>query len=284
MAVEPFKTINKTEQASTEQWFDIGVNLTNSQFSSDYHQQIELAKQAGVARICITGTNERESHLAAQMAGQYQNVYSTAGVHPHDAKDVSDNYLSVLKALYLDNQQVKAIGECGLDFNRNYSPQEQQLQVFSQQLDLAIELNAPVFLHQRDAHTAFIEVIKPRRNELKQVVVHCFTGNRQELEDYLALDCFIGITGWICDERRGKDVLELVNQIPLNRLLIETDAPFLLPRNLTPKPKDKRNLPLYLPHIAEQIAAQFNITLAELSAQTFANASEFFNIDEQVNG
>lgn len=260
--------------------FDIGVNLTNTQFSNDYELQIKQAKAAGVSHLCITGTSEQESILAAKMAQQYGQVYATAGVHPHDAKDVSDNYLNVLKDLYQNHPSVKAIGECGLDFNRNYSPQETQIKVFDEQLQLASELNAPLFLHQRDAHQAFIEQLKGRRNQLKQIVVHCFTGTQAELDDYLELDCYIGITGWICDERRGQDVLKLVNQIPSNRLLIETDAPFLIPRNLKPKPKSRKNLPCYLPHIAAQIAEQKQLDVATIARQTFDNSLAFFNLSE----
>lgn len=260
--------------------FDIGVNLTNSQFSKDYDWQIKQAKAAGVSHLCITGTSEQESISAANMAQQYSQVYATAGVHPHDAKDVSADYLKVLKDLYQNNPAVKAIGECGLDFNRNYSPQSTQIQVFDEQLQLASELQAPLFLHQRDAHQAFFERLKARREQLKQIVVHCFTGTEAELADYLELDCYIGITGWICDERRGQDVLKLVSQIPDDRLLIETDAPFLIPRNLKPKPKSRKNLPCYLPHIAQQIAKQKQVDLASVARQTFHNSLSFFNLTQ----
>lgn len=263
-----------------ENCFDIGVNLTNTQFANDYELQIKQANAAGVSHLCITGTSEQESILAANMAQQYEQVYATAGVHPHDAKDVSDNYLNVLKDLYQNNASVRAIGECGLDFNRNYSPQEIQIKVFNEQLQLASELNAPLFLHQRDAHQAFLNQLKAQRNQLKQIVVHCFTGSQAELEDYLELDCYIGITGWICDERRGQDVLKLVSQIPNDRLLIETDAPFLIPRNLKPKPKSRKNLPCYLPHIAEQIAKQKQLDVATVARQTFYNSLAFFNLTQ----
>ena len=283
MAVDTSKHTEEVSSHSTEHWFDVGVNLTNGQFSEDFAEQIALAAQAGVTHMCITGTNERESLLAAEMAAGHSNLYSTAGVHPHDAKEVSTDYLDILKSLYQSNANVKAIGECGLDFNRNYSPQDTQVKIFAEQLDLAAELNAPLFLHQRDAHDTFIQMLRAKRAQLKQIVVHCFTGTHAELQDYLELDCYIGITGWICDERRGLDVLDLVKHIPEDKLLIETDAPFLLPRNLKPKPKSRRNLPLYLPHIAQQVATQKQMKLADISHLTFANSQRFFNLSGQDN-
>lgn len=270
--------LDKENLSLIHRWFDIGVNLTNTQFLNDYQLQVEQAQQAGVECMSITGTCIDSSKQAAIVSQQFKGVYATAGVHPHDAKSVQPDYLRQLENIYNSYETVKAIGECGLDFNRDFSPRDQQEKVFAEQLALAVKLKAPVFLHQRDAHERFLAILSQYRSQLTQVVVHCFTGNATELAEYLALDCYVGITGWICDERRGLAVRELVKDIPLDRLLLETDAPFLLPRDLKPKPKSRRNLPCYLPHIAQQVALEKTISLTELSKQTFLNSLAFFNI------
>ncbi|SUB74048.1 Deoxyribonuclease TatD [Pluralibacter gergoviae] len=175
--------------------------------------------------------------------------------------------------------EVVAIGECGLDFNRNYSTPQAQEQAFSAQLALAAELNLPVFLHCRDAHQRFIALLAPWLDKLPGAVVHCFTGTRDELEACLAHGLYIGITGWVCDERRGVELRELLPLIPADRLLIETDAPWLLPRDLTPKPASRRNEPAHLPHIAGRIA-QWRAEDAEaLARRTDDNARRLFGID-----
>ncbi len=151
---------------------------------------------------------------------------------------------------------------------------------FERQLEIAAQLNAPLFLHQRDAHADFIALLKRYKKDIDNVVVHCFTGTKAELNDYLALDCYIGLTGWVCDERRGLDVLALAADIPLERLLLETDAPFLLPRTIKPKPKSRRNTPANLPHIGLQIAQQFQTDVVQLAAQTLENSLRFFRLSD----
>ncbi len=257
---------------------DIGVNLTNKQFAKDKDTVIKDAVAAGVQKIILTGTNETCSSQSQELASQYPQVlYSMAGIHPHDAKDASKDFTASLARLY-ENDNVVAIGECGLDFNRDFSPRPVQESVFEQQLALAADLSAPVFMHQRDAHTRFIDIIKTYEAKIDRGIVHCFTGNKQELDDYLELGFSIGITGWICDERRGKDVLALSRDIPLDKLMIETDAPFLLPRDLDEKPKSRRNEPQFLPHILSVIAKQRNIDEAELAQVLWQNSIDFFRL------
>jgi len=166
-----------------------------------------------------------------------------------------------------------------LDFNRNLSPQNTQIDWFEQQLNLAIELNMPIFLHQRDAHDAFMEVLKHKHAQMAAgVVVHCFTGTVAEVLDYNELDLYIGVTGWVCDERRGQSLQEAVKHIPLNRLMIETDAPYLLPRDLKPKPKSRRNVPSHLPHICESVARFMGKPVQEVAEQSTLSAKRFFNL------
>ena len=257
---------------------DIGINLTNSRFDKDREEVIKSAQEAGLNGLIITGTNLDESAAALALAKTVPDfLFSTAGVHPHDASNFDLNTYAALKYLATD-PQVKAIGECGLDFNRNYSTPAEQEYAFIQQLELAVELQLPVFLHERDAHQRFTALLTPYIKQLPNVVVHCFTGNRAQLECYLALDLHIGITGWICDERRGLELLDLVKLIPDNRLMIETDSPYLLPRSMRPKPKSSRNEPKYLPYIAQTIAQARQQSLTSLITKTQETSQAFFNL------
>lgn len=261
---------------------DIGVNLTNKRFDSDRDELILRAKNQGVEKLLITGTSVHESQQALALCQYYQQkfsntLFSTAGVHPHDADGVSDDYLAQLIQL-AEQPQVKAIGECGLDFNRNFSAPEQQLKVFKEQISLAADLNMPLFLHQRDAFSPWFAELKPFIHRIPAMIAHCFTGNKEELEQCIAANMYIGITGWVCDERRGKELQEIIKLIPLNRLLIETDAPYLTPRTIRPRPKSSRNEPSYLPYIVQQIAEITAIDPDEIACQTSINARKVFNL------
>jgi TatD DNase family protein len=261
---------------------DIGVNLTHAAFDVDRQQVIERAIAAGVHIMILTGTTVEESRKALILAEQHPEIlYSTAGVHPHDVKHCGAETISQLRQL-ANHSKVVAIGECGLDFNRDYSPRPEQEHWFEAQLQLASDLKLPVFLHQRDAHTRFMEIFKPYRDRIPAGVVHCFTGSEDELKAYLNWDLHIGITGWICDERRGLHLQELVRSIPLNRLMLETDAPYLTPRTIRPKLKGGRNEPAFLLHILQTIA-----TILEQPPETIAHATsqtthQFFELPESV--
>tara|TARA_R110001583_G_scaffold25250_3_gene91541 strand:+ start:8085 stop:8879 length:795 start_codon:yes stop_codon:yes gene_type:complete len=262
----------------TQNMIDIGINLTNKRFHKDLDVVISNAQQAGVKNLIVTGTSIEESEQAIALCLQYpEYLYCTAGIHPHDAKTFNLQSLNTLREL-ANNQQVKAIGECGLDFNRNFSTPKEQQVAFEQQLALAVELQLPVFMHERDANKRFIEILKPYIKQLPNAVLHCFTGSQEDLEHCLALDLHIGITGWICDERRGTELLDLVRLIPNNRLMIETDGPYLLPRSMRPKPKSSRNEPKYLPYIAQAIANARGESLKQLVQQTEQNSKLFFNL------
>ena len=257
---------------------DIGINLTNKRFDKDLESVISNAKQVGVKQLIVTGTNITESEQALTLAKAYPDfIYSTAGIHPHDASHFTEQSLIQLKKLAAQ-PQVKAIGECGLDFNRNFSTPAEQEKAFVQQLELAVECQLPVFMHERDANQRFLALLKPYINQLPNAVLHCFTGDKKDLERCLALDLHIGITGWICDERRGQHLLELVKLIPDNRLMIETDSPYLLPRSMRPKPKSSRNEPKYLPYIAKVIAHARQQELQYFLDNTEKTTRSFFNL------
>jgi TatD DNase family protein len=255
---------------------DIGANLTHEAFRHDLDEVLARARQAGVERIIVTGTSVEESRRALQLAEE-KGLHATAGVHPHHAKDCGPDTIPQLRKLAA-HPRVVAIGECGLDFNRSYSPHPDQEKWFIAQLELGMELGKPLFLHSRDAHPRFASILKSM--DVGKAVAHCFTGEREELRAYLDLGLYIGITGWICDERRGRHLVELVREVPRERLLLETDSPYLTPRDLRPQPKARRNEPAFLPHIAKAVAAALGRPLEELAAQTTRNAIALFGLDE----
>lgn len=260
------------------QYIDIGINLTHRQFNDDREKVLAQAIDKGVFPLIITGTSERASKQASDYAARHQNkLYSTAGVHPHDAKTCSDQTISQLRRL-CKLSHVVAVGECGLDYDRDFSPRDIQKEWFEAQILLAEELDMPLFLHERAAFHDFYQILSNHKEICNHSVVHCFTGSKKELEAYLELGCYIGITGWICDERRGEQLRNIVKLIPDDKLLIETDAPFLIPRNLKPRPESHRNEPAYLVHIASEIAKCRGCSTEYLAAATTANAKHFFNI------
>jgi len=257
---------------------DIGANLTHDSFDEDRDEVIQRANDAGVHRMILTGSSEQGSRDAVALAEtQPGKFYATAGVHPHHASDYTDDVDSTLAEL-ATHDVVVAVGECGLDYFRNFSPQDEQRDAFRRQLELAAETGLPVFLHQRDAHADFLKILEPAMGKVSRAVAHCFTGGAEELCAYLDLGLYIGITGWVCDERRGASLKKLVAQIPLDRLMIETDAPYLLPRTLNPKPKTRRNEPMYLREVLRVIAEASRNSESEIASATTANAERFFAI------
>jgi TatD DNase family protein len=256
------------------QLVDIGANLTHASFREDLDAVLDRARRAGVGTIIVTGTSIEESRRAAELAAAH-GLYATAGVHPHHARDCDAGTIPALRAIAA-LPQVVALGECGLDYNRNYSPHPDQEKWFVAQLELAAEVGKPLFLHSRDAHPRFAQIL--RHHRVGKAVAHCFTGEAAELHAYLELGLYVGITGWICDERRGGHLVELVKKIPQDRLLLETDAPYLTPRDLHPQPKARRNEPAFLPHIARAVARARGEPAEALAEAAARNATRFFGL------
>jgi TatD DNase family protein len=255
---------------------DIGLNLAHDSFDPDRDSVVAAAMAVGVRHMVLTGSTLESSRAAIELARKSPGTFrATAGIHPHHARDFHAADNAALKSL-LSEPEVGAAGECGLDHFRDFSPRPDQERVFHQQLELAAELCKPVFLHQRDAHDAFMAILREYRPRLPAGVAHCFTGDDRELRDYLDLGLSVGITGWICDERRGHHLRELVRLIPADRLMIETDAPYLLPRDLEPRPRSRRNEPKYLPHILQVIAGCRGEAPEGLAEATTRNALTFF--------
>ena len=257
---------------------DIGANLAHDSFDDDRDAMMQRAAEAGVATMIVTGSSDDSNVRAAELAASNPGVlYSTAGVHPHHASDYTDASDTLIREL-TTRDEVVAVGECGLDYFRNFSPRDAQLEAFRRQLQIAKDTGLPVFLHQRDAHDDFVEVLEPELPHLSRAVAHCFTGEGESLREYLAMGLYIGITGWICDERRGKHLHDIVHIIPDDRLLIETDAPYLLPRTIQPKPKSRRNEPMHLREVVKVVAEARGQTEEHVAKITTDNARLFFSL------
>ena len=227
--------------------------------------------------MVITGTSVVGSQEGVRIACEYPGqLFATAGVHPHDSRNCTEATISELRRL-ATHREVVAIGECGLDFNRDFSPRPQQEKWYEAQVALAEELQKPLFLHERDARQRFCEILAAVRKSVP-AVLHCFTGTREELKVYLDLGLNLGITGWICDERRGAHLRELVREIPLDRLMIETDAPFLVPRTMPTKSKDGRNEPAFLPYVLQAVADCLGKPVPAVAEATTKTAREFFRL------
>jgi TatD DNase family protein len=268
------------------QLIDIGVNLTHPSFAHKEAAVLARAMAAGVCQLVLTGTQVDDSEQALALCQQLDEsasrLFCTAGIHPHDASSWNSDSTARLRAL-LGQSPVRAVGECGLDFNRDYSPRRQQEKVLEEQLALAVELQLPVFLHERDADQRLLQILRDYRDQLPAAVVHCFTGEKRALFAYLDLDLHIGLTGWICDERRGTHLHALAAEIPAGRLMLESDAPFLLPRTLRPKPKNGRNEPAFLPEVLREVALHRGESLEHLAAHTTACARQFFGLPSVID-
>ena len=257
---------------------DIGLNLSHDSFDADRDAVWQRALDAGVSRAILTGASREHSPKALALARNRPGEwFATAGVHPHHALEYTDECDAQMRALQL-HPEVVAVGECGLDYCRDFSPRPAQRRAFEQQLQIAADTGKPLFLHQRDAHADFMTTMQNFDGRLGPAVVHCFTGTREELFDYLDQDWYIGITGWLCDERRGQHLRELVRHIPAHRLMVETDAPYLLPRTLRPLPKDRRNEPAFLAHIVAELARDRGEDVTVTAATTSAAATAFFRL------
>ena len=265
---------------------DIGANLTHDSFDPDRDAVLQRARDAGVVQMVVTGASREHSPQALRLAqSQPGELFATAGVHPHHASEYTAECDFEMRALHT-HPEVVAVGECGLDYFRDFSPRPAQRRAFEMQLQIAVDLavdgvGKPLFLHQRDAHADFMSAMRGFDGRLGPVVVHCFTGSREELFDYLDNDWHIGITGWLCDERRGLHLRELVKNIPANRLMIETDAPYLLPRTVKPAPSHRRNEPMYLAHIVEELARDRGEDVAVTAANSTATARAFFGLPQR---
>ncbi|WP_372613465.1 TatD family hydrolase [Halomonas sp.] len=257
---------------------DIGANLTHASFAGDFDTVLARARAANITTLILTGTDRQHAEEAVALARRHPGLFATAGVHPHDASHWDGVLEQAMRDLHRQ-PEVVAVGECGLDFNRNFSTPADQERAFEAQLALAAESGKPLFLHERDAGQRMREMLHACRDDIGDAVVHCFTADRDTLFGYLDLDLHIGLTGWLCDERRGHHLRDLVKEIPLAHLMVETDCPYLLPRNLPAKLKDRRHEPALLPWIVKEIAHWRGIAEVELAQATTDTARRFFHLE-----
>lgn len=258
-------------------YIDIGINLTNKQFYNEHEEIINRALDNGVENMILTGTSVKGSRQSAEIAEEYPEIlFSTAGIHPHDAKSFNHESIAELRKL-LKQDHVISVGECGLDFDRDFSPRSVQEKCYKAQLELSIEVDKPLFLHERSAFKRFNEITDDYLSKLPKAVVHCFTGTLEEAKIYLDKGFYLGFTGAISDEKRFKHLEDVIKYVPLDRMMIETDAPFMLPKNM-PWIQNRRNEPSFLPYVAQTIAHLKKIGISEVADETTETARKFFSL------
>jgi len=267
---------------------DVGVNLTHKRFTHDLDEVVNRAAERGVKTMIVTGTSLRESGNAVALCEKYpQTMYCTVGVHPHDAKTCDDNTIEDLRKL-AENASVCAIGECGLDFDRMFTPQPVQETWFERQLELAISLNKPVFLHERAAHESFIRILAPYLERGLNACVHCFTGTEEEAQVYLSYpNVMLGLTATVTHKNeRGERIRQLLEKkvIPLERLMIETDAPFMTPHGIPANfgHSTDRNDPSLLWCVCNTLSEIYGASVEEVAAITTHNAIKFFGLPQSA--
>ena len=255
---------------------DIACNFTSDRFDNDLDQVINRAIVNNITKFGLICSRLSDIDKLLEIYNRYsKDMFFTIGVHPHHANEINEEYLKKLKEV-INNNNPHAIGETGLDFFRNLSTYEEQIFAFEEQIKIAIDTNKPLFLHQRDSHDDFVKILRKYSSDINKSVVHCFTGTKEQLNDYLELDCYIGVTGWICDAKRNIELRKTIKNIPLERLMIETDCPYLIPKNLEEKPKNNRNEPTYLNHIANEVATLMKKDINDIREKTYKTSLSFF--------
>lgn len=255
-------------------YYDIGLNLFSKQFRNP--EEIIRNAEANQVVCVLTGTSTKANKQVADFVFKHESVYGTAGIHPHNADTAMKDDFELIENIITSNPRIVAVGECGLDYDRMYSTRDNQIRCLEKHINLAEKLDKPLFLHERSASDDFKKRFKNHKDLCKISVVHCFTGNRYVLDDYLNMGFSIGITGWVCDDKRGKELREAVKLIPLDRILIETDAPYLTPKNVDGL--SKVNVPENIIYVARELAKHMGVSEDELIAHAKENTERLFSL------
>ena len=260
-------------------YYDIGLNL----FCRQFPDPEKVVEQAAENRVCciLTGTDTKENKKISDFVKIHES-YGTAGIHPHNADRAGVEDFQLIERILTGNDRVVAVGECGLDYDRMFSTKENQIRCLEKHIVLAEKLDRPLFLHERSAAGDFIKRFKKHPDICKRSVVHCFTGDRNTLEQYLSMGFSIGITGWICDDRRGKELREAVHLIPMDRILVETDAPYLTPRNVPGL--DRTNVPWNIKYVVKELAKYMKVPEDKLAESARKNTERIFGISDPHQG
>lgn len=265
--------------------FDIGVNLCAKQFKGMHEELKTHSLEGGLSGWITISNSQREwapnLDLCRRLTDESFKVYCTIGVHPHNAKDAQGEETFAALEEALRNPCVVAVGECGLDYNRMFSPKEKQIEVFRRQIEIAAASGKPLYLHDRDSHDDFLAILRDARARFPHLkgVVHCFTGTSEMMQSYVDLGFYIGITGWLCDDRRNADLVRAVETLPLDRLLLETDAPYLTPKEYAKRWKVHTNQPDAVAYVSDRLARTLRIDEQELVKVAAKNAKDLFGID-----
>ena len=259
--------------------FDSHCHLDDRKYNEDLDEVIKRGIDSGVAGVMIVGITKETSEKALYMAEtlHYPGIefYASVGIHPHDAKTCSESTLKYLSKLAKKNK-VYAWGEIGLDFNRMYSPQKVQEHWLIKQIEEASKAELPLIFHERDSNGRFLEILKYYKNDLTKSVIHCFSGSKSELYEYLDLGLYIGITGIITIKKRGVFLREIAPFIPEDKILIETDAPYLTPA--PPKNRTRRNEPAFVKHVLDKLALVRKQEPEYLSEKIWENTCNMYGI------
>ncbi len=256
--------------------FDSHCHLNDTSYNGDLEAVISRAARAGVKKIMIVGITEKTSGQAIDIASSFKNCFVSVGIHPHDARHCGKDVLKNLRRLAA-SPYVKAWGECGLDFNRMFSPRENQEDCFVRQVEIAGELNLPLIFHERDSNGRFYELLSTRMKKGQKGVVHCFSGTGAEMEKYLGLGLHIGVTGIVTNRKRGAALRRLVETLPEERILVETDAPYLTPE--PDKRTSRRNEPAFVRSVLMEIAEIRQTDPEKLAAAVWNNTCRLFAIN-----
>ena len=257
--------------------FDSHCHINDPVFDPDFDQMMARAADEGVRAMMIAGVDPDTVSRALELAHAHANIVTAVGLHPHDAAQCTPELLDQFTQLARTESSIKAWGEIGLDFNRMFSPQEDQEAAFIDQMNRAGELDLPLIFHERDSNGRFYEILKSEAPEARKGVIHCFSGTKEEMFKYLDLGYHIGITGILTIQQRGAHLRELAPHIPEDRILIETDAPYLTPK--PQKNKHRRNEPAFVKSVLLRLAEIRECDAEELAQIVFDNTQRLYGTD-----